>query len=127
MRTEEDGMPVLEVRGVSKNFDAVRAVCGVSFTAQRGEILGFLGPNGAGKTTTIRMIMGILQPDQGEIRFTLNGQSNQVNKERIGYLPEERGLYDDAKVLDTLIYFAELKGLAVHRGGPPSTRPCRSR
>jgi len=111
MRTEEDGMSVLEVREVSKSFDAVRAVCEVSFSAQRGEILGFLGPNGAGKTTTIRMIMGILQPDQGEIRFTLNGQSNQVNKERIGYLPEERGLYDDAKVLDTLIYFAELKGL----------------
>ena len=104
-------MPVLEIREVSKSFDAVRAVCGVSFSAQRGEILGFLGPNGAGKTTTIRMIMGILQPDQGEIRFTLNGRSNQVNKERIGYLPEERGLYGDTKVLETLVYFAGLKGV----------------
>jgi ABC-2 type transport system ATP-binding protein len=57
------------------------------------------------------MIMGILQPDQGEIRFALNGRSNQVNKERIGYLPEDRGLYGDTKVLETLVYFAGLKGV----------------
>jgi ABC-type uncharacterized transport system ATPase subunit len=86
-------------------------------THSGGEILGFLGPNGAGKKTTIRMIMGILQRDQGEIRFALNGRSNQVNKERIGYLPEERGLYGDTKVLETLVYFAGLKGSFLRRPG----------
>jgi len=105
-------LTVLEVRGISKSFDGVQAVRDVSFAVNRGEILGFLGPNGAGKTTTIRMIIGIIQPDRGEIQFTLDGGSGEVDKERIGYLPEERGLYADAKVLDTLVYLAGLKGLS---------------
>lgn len=104
-------MAMLEVESVSKCFGDVEAVCDVSFTAQRGEILGLLGPNGAGKTTTIRMIIGIIQPDLGGIRFAINGQPGLLNKQRIGYLPEERGLYDDTRVLDTLVYFGELKGL----------------
>jgi ABC-2 type transport system ATP-binding protein len=101
----------LEVESISKRFDAVQAVDGVSFAVQRGEILGFLGPNGAGKTTTIRMILGIFRPDAGTIRSSLASDTNAVPKERTGYLPEERGLYGDARVLDLLAYFAELKGM----------------
>ena len=103
---------LLRVEGVNKTFDSVRAVNDVSFAVKRGEILGFLGPNGAGKTTTIRMILGILHPDSGMIRCALDGEKNHAPKERTGYLPEERGLYSDAKVLDLLVYFGELKGLA---------------
>jgi len=102
---------VLEVERVTKRFGEVVAVHEVSFSARRGAILGLLGPNGAGKTTTLRMIMGIFDPDEGEIQFSLNGTTGRLDKERIGYLPEERGLYADAKVLETLVYLAELKGL----------------
>ena len=94
---------------ISKRFGAIEAVSDISFDAQPGEILGFLGPNGAGKTTTLRMIMGILRPDQGGIRYGRSGQSGKVPKSRVGYLPEERGLYDDARVMDILVYFAQLK------------------
>jgi len=103
---------LLRVEGVGKTFEAVRAVNDVSFSVGRGEILGFLGPNGAGKTTTIRMILGIFHPDSGTIRCSLDGEQTHAPKERTGYLPEERGLYGDAKVLDLLVYFGELKGLA---------------
>ena len=102
---------LLRVEGVSKTFESVRAVNDVSFAVSRGEILGFLGPNGAGKTTTIRMILGIFDPDSGAIRSSLDDGRNHVPKERTGYLPEERGLYGDARVLDLLVYFGELKGL----------------
>ncbi len=102
---------LLHVEGVSKTFESVRAVNDVSFNVGRGEILGFLGPNGAGKTTTIRMILGIFRPDSGTIHCALDGASGEVPKERTGYLPEERGLYSDAKVLELLVYFGELKGL----------------
>ncbi len=100
----------LTVKGLSKSFGAVTAVDNLSFEVKKGEILGLLGPNGAGKTTAIRMIMGILKPDKGKISFTFNGQKTAMDKSRIGYLPEERGLYDDAVVLDTLVYLAALKG-----------------
>ncbi|MEA3238997.1 MAG: ATP-binding cassette domain-containing protein [Candidatus Bipolaricaulota bacterium] len=103
-------MAVLEVQEISKSFNAMLAVNNVSFTANRGEILGFLGPNGAGKTTTIRMIMGIIRPDTGAIRFAFDGTPTVLSKEGIGYLSEERGLYEDAKVLDVLVYLAQLKG-----------------
>jgi len=106
--TEPD---LLRVENVSKTFESVRAVDDVSFSVERGEILGFLGPNGAGKTTTIRMILGIFRPDAGTIRCTLDGDRGHAPKGRTGYLPEERGLYSDAKVLDLLVYFGELKGL----------------
>ncbi len=104
--------PVLEVRSITKQFESVRAVGDVSFEVQRGEILGYLGPNGAGKTTSIRMILGIFQPDAGEISIHIGEHSGRLLKERTGYLPEERGLYSDATVLDALVYFAELKGLS---------------
>jgi ABC-2 type transport system ATP-binding protein len=103
--------PVLEVKAISKQFEALRAVDGVSFEVGRGEILGYLGPNGAGKTTSIRMILGIFQPDEGEILVHIDGHSGRLLKERTGYLPEERGLYADATVLDALTYFSELKGM----------------
>ena len=103
---------VLQVEGIDKRFELVQAVDDVSFSVERGEILGFLGPNGAGKTTTIRMILGIFDPDAGEIHSSLDPSSRRVPKEKTGYLPEERGLYGDAKVLELLVYFGELKGMA---------------
>jgi len=102
----------LSVADVRKGFDTVRAVDGVSFEARSGEILGLLGPNGAGKTTTIRMILGILQPDAGSIRLSFADESLVRRRERVGYLPEERGLYGDARIHDLLSYFAELKGVS---------------
>ena len=101
----------LGVIDVSKSFDTVCAVNQVSFEAQPGEILGLLGPNGAGKTTTIRMIMGIMRPDSGNISFSFVDSNLSRFRERVGYLPEERGLYGDAKIHDLLVYFAELKGV----------------
>jgi ABC-2 type transport system ATP-binding protein len=101
---------VLTVSNLTKSFGSHRAVDDVSFSVSAGEILGLLGPNGAGKTTVIRMVMGILSPDAGTILFTLNGTPGPLDKTRVGYLPEERGLYDDARVLDILVYLATLKG-----------------
>src|SRR5579863_5183908 len=104
-------MPALEVRGVTKAFGTKLAVDAVSFSVERGEIFGLLGPNGAGKSSLIRMVMDILRPDSGEIRVL--GAVPGVN-ERVGYLPEERGLYQRQQVGDILRYLGELKGLAGH-------------
>lgn len=101
----------LEVRGVSKTFVGVRAVDDLSFTVGQGEIFGLLGPNGAGKTTTIRMALDIIRPTAGEISV-LGGPMTEEKKSRIGYLPEERGLYDDMTLLDTLLFLGQLKGLS---------------
>jgi ABC-2 type transport system ATP-binding protein len=101
---------VIEVENLVKSFAHVRAVDGVSFHVGRGEIFGLLGPNGAGKTTTIRMMMDILRPDSG--RIVLMGQPvSEASKARIGYLPEERGLYKNYKLLECLVYLAVLKGV----------------
>ena len=100
---------ILEVENLTKNFGLKRAVDKIDFKA-RGEILGLLGPNGAGKTTAIRMIMGILSPDAGRIGFNFTGRWQKLEKSKIGYLPEERGLYEDVRVLDILVYLAGLKG-----------------
>lgn len=105
-------MKVLDVTAIEKRFDGLVAVDALSFDASRGEILGLLGPNGAGKTTAIRMIMGILRPDRGTVKYKLNGEWGELDKRRVGYLPEERGLYPDARVLDLLIHFAGLKGVS---------------
>ncbi len=100
---------MIEVNNVSKSFGSVRAVDGVSFETRPGEILGLIGPNGAGKSTTIRMIMNIIGPDSGSILF--NGKPlAESDKRRIGYLPEERGLYRKVKVGEMLRYLGELKG-----------------
>lgn len=103
---------VLKVSNVSKNYGEIRAVDDVSFKVHKGEIMGLVGPNGAGKSTVIRVIMGILASSGGKVEFPLNGKSTSLDKERVGYLPEERGLYNDVKVLDNLIYLAELKGIS---------------
>jgi len=101
---------VVEVLGVSKAFNGREVLRGISFTVESGEIFGLLGPNGAGKTTTIRMLMDIIKPDSGTIRLFGTTRIRGV-KERVGYLPEERGLYGRVKVLELLGYFARLKGL----------------
>ncbi len=103
-------MTVLEVINVSKQYDGVRAVDEVSFAVEAGEIYGLLGPNGAGKTSTMRMIMNITVPDTGEIRLFGEPFRDEL-KNRIGYLPEERGLYPKMKVLDHLVFLGEMKGL----------------
>ncbi len=100
---------LLSVRNIVKTFDTVRAVDGVSFQVRRGTITGLLGRNGAGKTTTIRMITGIFLPDSGQIDWE-GADNNQPFRDRIGYLPEERGLYKQMKIVELLIFLAEIKG-----------------
>jgi ABC-2 type transport system ATP-binding protein len=107
---------MLSVSHLRKQYATVLAVDDVSFAVKRGEILGLLGPNGAGKTTSIRMILNIIRPDTGAITFDGNPFSDAV-RNRIGYLPEERGLYRKSKVLNTILYFASLKGLDPAEGG----------
>ncbi len=102
---------VLSVRNVSKAYGNHVAVDDLSFEVYRGEVFAFLGPNGAGKTTTMRMILDILKPDRGQIAV-LGGPLAEETKNRIGYMPEERGLYRNVPVLDLLIYLASLKGMS---------------
>jgi len=101
----------IAVAGVSKSFGSVTAVDNVSFSVGKGEIFGLVGPNGAGKTTLIRMIMNIFRPDEGGIRVLGKFLAPQ-DKDRIGYLPEERGVYTKQKAQFVLEYFAQLKGLS---------------
>ncbi len=104
------GGTLLDLRGVSKSYGTVQAVRDVDLRIPRGSIYGFLGPNGAGKTTTIRVIMGIILPDAGVMELAGRPLTQDL-RDRIGYLPEERGLYRKMKVLEHLAYLAELKGL----------------
>ena len=101
----------LKVENVTKRFGDFTAVENLSFNVQAGRVFGFLGPNGAGKTTTIRMIVGITAPDEGSLKLFGEKASNQLQN-RIGYLPEERGLYKKIKVQEQLRYFAALKGIS---------------
>ena len=101
---------MLKLVNISKQYDGVRAVDQVSFAVQRGDIYGFLGPNGAGKTTTIRMIMGIIQPDSGSIEISDNNMDN-LGGQIVGYLPEDRGLYQKQKLGEIIVYFGLLRGL----------------
>src|SRR5688572_30888455 len=103
----------LDVQRVVKAYGAKTAVDGVSLSVEPGEIFGLLGPNGAGKTSLIRMALDIIRPDAGEIRV-LGAPLSPAVKDRIAYLPEERGLYQRQKVGDILRYLAELKGLPRH-------------
>jgi ABC-2 type transport system ATP-binding protein len=104
-------MNKISLRDVRKTFNSNAAVAGASFDIPAGRVFGLLGPNGAGKTTLIRMIMDIIRPDSGQIFF--EGRAiTEADKDRITYLPEERGLYKKEKVLDMLEYFARLKGMA---------------
>ena len=105
-----DQSVTLRVADVTKRFGEFTAVEDLSFNVRAGRIFGFIGPNGAGKTTTIRMIVGITVPDEGSIE--LFGQKmSPALQDRIGYLPEERGLYKKMKIADQLRYFAALKGM----------------
>jgi ABC-2 type transport system ATP-binding protein len=104
------GQPLLTLQGVSKTYGTTRAAADVNLSIPRGSIYGFLGPNGAGKTTTIRSIMNIILPDAGRIELAGRPLDGSM-RDRIGYLPEERGLYRKMKCLDQLVYLAQLKGL----------------
>ncbi len=103
-------MSALEVRNLVKRFDALVAVNDLSFSVAPGEIFGFLGGNGAGKTTTLRMVLDILRPTSGSISLFGAAPSRRIAA-RIGFLPEERGLYSGMKAIDTIVYFGRLKGL----------------
>lgn len=102
--------PLVTVRHVQKRFGSNTAVADVSFDVFGGEVFGLLGPNGAGKTTTIRILLDIFKPDAGEVSV-LGGRMNQQRADRIGYMPEERGLYPGMRVLDCLVYLGMLKGM----------------
>ncbi|PYT07363.1 MAG: sodium ABC transporter [Acidobacteria bacterium] len=103
-------MPSLAFRDVSKSYAGTLAVSHISLEVSAGEIFGLLGPNGAGKTTLIRMALDIIRPDSGEILVN-SLRSTAADMNRIGYLPEERGLYRKQKVTDVLDYFGRLKGM----------------
>jgi ABC-2 type transport system ATP-binding protein len=102
---------MLEVDSISKAFRTVQAVDRLSFTIERGHVFGLLGPNGAGKTTTIRMVLDIIIPDSGEVRWVGKRIDGDLRR-TFGYLPEERGLYPKMKVADQLMFLARLHGVA---------------
>lgn len=102
--------PLLSVRNLHKTFGKKTAVEDVSFDVCAGEVFGLLGPNGAGKTTTIRMILDIFKPNAGSIEI-LGGPMTVARRDRIGYMPEERGLYPHMRVLECLVYLGMLKGV----------------
>jgi ABC-2 type transport system ATP-binding protein len=107
---EIGGLRVLEIDGVSKRYGDVRALADMTFTVRPGELFGFVGANGAGKTTTMRIVLGVLAADAGEVR--LDGRPVDARRRRrIGYMPEERGLYPRMAVGEQLRYLAQLHGL----------------
>ncbi len=103
-------MQAISVEHISKNYGSFRAVSDLTFEVFGGEIFAMLGPNGAGKSTTIRMILDILKPDTGRISV-LGGPLTEATKDRIGYLPEERGMYRNVPVLEMMVYLGTLKGM----------------
>ena len=111
------GDAVLELTDVTKRYGNFLAVDRVSLTAPRGKILGLLGPNGAGKTSTLRMILGITAPDDGTITVFGKLPGARGVQRRIGYLPEERGLYKRMRTRETIVYFGMLKGMGRRRAG----------
>ncbi len=111
LNMNKSASPTVKIENVTKRFGDFVAVSDLSFEIKPGRVFGFLGPNGAGKTTTIRMIVGILLPDEGKIEV-LGSDSPIKVQNRIGYLPEERGLYKKMRIEDQLRYFAGLKGMS---------------
>jgi ABC-2 type transport system ATP-binding protein len=103
-------MPVVELAGVTKAYESKVAVRDLSLSIDAGQMFGLLGPNGAGKTSSIRMMMGITMPDSGTIKL-FGKPFERASLERVGYLPEERGLYKKMKVVEQLVFFGELHGL----------------
>jgi len=106
-------MSVVEVNHIVKSFADKVAVDDLSFSVAQNEIFGLIGPNGAGKTTTIRMMMDIIKPDSGDVTI-LGKKLTEASKNRLGYLPEERGLYRKLTVIDSIVYLASLKGMDRH-------------
>lgn len=112
---------MLEVSGVTKRFGELIALDGCSLALERGNILGFLGPNGAGKTTTMRIILGLIDPDEGEVGW--DGRPiDRVTRLRIGYMPEERGLYPRMPLHEQLVYHGRLHGMAKTAANDEATR-----
>src|SRR5690606_21479999 len=111
----DTGNLAIEARGLVKRFDGALAVDGVDLAVPEGAIYGVLGPNGAGKTTTLRMLLGIIDPDEGE-RRVLGHADPQTIARRIGYLPEERGLYPSMKAYDAIAFMGALRGLPLAEG-----------
>src|ERR1035438_5786340 len=104
-------MAVVELNSISKSYESKVAVDALSLQIESGTMFGLLGPNGAGKTSSIRMMIGITMPDSGTV--TLFGKPfSRANLKRVGYLPEERGLYKKMKVIDQLVFMGELHGLS---------------
>jgi len=104
-------MPVVELAGVTKAYESKVAVRDLSLSIEAGQMFGLLGPNGAGKTSSIRMMMGITMPDSGTVKL-FEKPFERTSLERVGYLPEERGLYKKMKVLEQLVFFGQLHGLS---------------
>jgi ABC-2 type transport system ATP-binding protein len=113
-------MLAVEVSHVAKSFADKVAVDDLSLSVAPGEMFGLIGPNGAGKTTTIRMMMDIIKPDSGEVTI-LGEKLSEAAKDRIGYLPEERGLYRKLGVLESIVYLASLKGADKHSAAEKAT------
>src|SRR5215468_8624235 len=109
-------MYTIELNKVRKSYDHFVAVDDLSFSIEQGAVFGLLGPNGAGKTSTIRMMIGITVPDSGSIQM-FGKPFERKNLQRVGYLPEERGLYKKMKVLDHLIFLGQLHGLEANEAG----------
>lgn len=105
--------PSVEVTEIAKAFGSTHAVQDISFSVQQGEIFGLLGPNGAGKTTTIRIILDIFKADRGSVAL-LGGPMTEAKKDLIGYMPEDRGLYQDIPLENCLLYLGRLKGLSAN-------------
>nr|MCU0948684.1 ATP-binding cassette domain-containing protein [Porphyrobacter sp.] len=106
-----DARPLaIEAKGLVKSFDGTRAVDGVDIAVPEGAIYGILGPNGAGKTTTLRMLLGIIDPDQGVRRVFGHDRPHEIGR-LIGYLPEERGLYPSMKCIEAIAFMGALRGL----------------
>ena len=105
----------VSANGLVKRFGERRVVDGVDIAVPQGMIYGVLGPNGAGKTTTLRMLLGIIEPDEGE-RLVLGHASPREASDRVGYLPEERGLYPGMKARDAIAFMGALRGLSWRAG-----------
>jgi ABC-2 type transport system ATP-binding protein len=112
---------VLELRDLARRYGDVVALDGISFSVAAGQMFGFVGPNGAGKTTAMRIVLGVLAPDRGEVRFRDRPVDFEV-RTRFGYMPEERGLYPKMRVRDQLVYLARLHGSGEREAGASADR-----
>src|SRR5579859_3677232 len=117
-------MSIVELQHVRKAYDTKIAVADLSFTIEPGSMFGLLGPNGSGKTSSIRMMIGITVPDSGTVNLFGQPFHRDILK-RVGYLPEERGLYKKMKVMDQLIFLGELHGLAAAAARQEAVAWCR--